>query len=66
MVVDIGPYRGTGSPIKMSRTPASYRLAPPRFGEHTAEILTEVGAEAEAYKEAPSLEQNATKSVQVA
>ena len=61
MVVNIGPYRGTGSPIKMSRTPASYRLAPPRFGEHTAEILTEVGAEAEAYKEAPSLEQNAPK-----
>lgn len=43
MVVDIGAYRGTGSPIRMSRTPASYRLAPPRFAEHTAEVLDELG-----------------------
>ena len=41
MVVDIGDYRGTGSPIKMSRTPASYRLKPPHFGEHTDAILAE-------------------------
>ena len=26
-----GAYRGVGSPIKLSRTPASYRRAPPRF-----------------------------------
>ncbi|MBN9429426.1 MAG: CoA transferase [Burkholderiales bacterium] len=32
MLVQIGEYRGTGSPIKLSRTPASYRLAPPAFG----------------------------------
>jgi crotonobetainyl-CoA:carnitine CoA-transferase CaiB-like acyl-CoA transferase len=34
MVVGIASdpgYRGVGSPIKLSRTPASYRLAPPRF-----------------------------------
>jgi len=50
MVVDIGAYRGTGSPIKLSRTPASYRLAPPQFAEHTAEILDEVQADGERYR----------------
>lgn len=39
MIVEIGDYRGTASPVKLSRTPASYRLVPPKFGEHTAEIL---------------------------
>ena len=29
MVVSIGKYRGVASPIKLARTPASYRLAPP-------------------------------------
>lgn len=29
MVVSIGEYRGVASPIKLARTPASYRLAPP-------------------------------------
>jgi crotonobetainyl-CoA:carnitine CoA-transferase CaiB-like acyl-CoA transferase len=30
MVVGIGEdYRGVASPVKLSRTPASYRLAPP-------------------------------------
>ena len=43
MVVEIGAYRGTGSPIKMSRTPATYRLAPPRFAEHTGQVLDELG-----------------------
>lgn len=28
---DAAPYRGVGSPIKLSRTPASYRLPPPAF-----------------------------------
>jgi crotonobetainyl-CoA:carnitine CoA-transferase CaiB-like acyl-CoA transferase len=32
MVVQIGErYRGVASPIKLGRTPASYRLAPPEF-----------------------------------
>lgn len=42
MVVDIGEYRGTGSPIKLSRTPASYRDKPPGFAEHTIDILNEL------------------------
>lgn len=29
MVVEIGAYRGVASPIKLGRTPASYRMAPP-------------------------------------
>ena len=31
-----------GSPIKMSRTPVSYRRAPPMLGEHTDEVLCEL------------------------
>ncbi|WP_299132174.1 CoA transferase [uncultured Amaricoccus sp.] len=52
MVVDIGDYRGTGSPIKLSRTPASYRRAPPGFAEHTAEVLEERSIDADRYREA--------------
>lgn len=51
MVVDIGPYRGTGSPIKLSRTPASYRMAPPGFAEHTAEVLAERRINPETYRD---------------
>jgi crotonobetainyl-CoA:carnitine CoA-transferase CaiB-like acyl-CoA transferase len=29
MIVNIGDYKGVASPIKLSRTPASYRLQPP-------------------------------------
>lgn len=52
MVVDIGAYRGTGSPIKLSRTPASYRLAPPAFAEHTAAVLEEIAVDGETYRDA--------------
>jgi crotonobetainyl-CoA:carnitine CoA-transferase CaiB-like acyl-CoA transferase len=30
------------SPIKMSKTPPSYRRAPPTCGQHTDEVLGEV------------------------
>ncbi|KLU61147.1 formyl-coenzyme A transferase [Peptococcaceae bacterium CEB3] len=48
MVVEMGhPKAGTikvlGNPIKLSRTPAQYRLAPPLLGQQTEEILTELG-----------------------
>ncbi len=36
---DLGPIRALGNPIKLSRTPAVLQLAPPRLGEHTAEVL---------------------------
>lgn len=32
-----------GNPIKLSETPATLRSAPPRYGEHTVEILTSLG-----------------------
>ncbi len=28
-----------GNPLKFSKTPVSYRLAPPKFGQHTREVL---------------------------
>jgi crotonobetainyl-CoA:carnitine CoA-transferase CaiB-like acyl-CoA transferase len=34
MVVELPGYRGIGSPIKLSRTPASYRTAPLAEGDH--------------------------------
>ncbi len=38
MVVSIGKhYQGVGSPIKLSRTPATYRLAPPKATQFTDE-----------------------------
>jgi crotonobetainyl-CoA:carnitine CoA-transferase CaiB-like acyl-CoA transferase len=52
MIVDIGAYRGTGSPIKLSRTPASYRLAPPQFAQHTAEIMRDLALDSDVYQDA--------------
>lgn len=49
MVVAIDDYLGTGNPIKLSRTPASYRLKPPRFAEHTGEIMAVAGIDPAAY-----------------
>ena len=34
--------RLVGSPIRLSRTPVSYRCAPPALGEHTDEVLAQV------------------------
>ena len=31
-----------GSPVKMSKTPVSYRHAPPTLGQHTDEVLQEL------------------------
>lgn len=43
MVVEKDGYKGTGTPIKFSRTPGSVKSAPPRFSEHTREVLAEHG-----------------------
>ena len=40
-------YRMTGTPIKFSRTPGSLRRLPPRYGEHSREILLEYGLSAD-------------------
>jgi crotonobetainyl-CoA:carnitine CoA-transferase CaiB-like acyl-CoA transferase len=39
----VGPLRVTGVPIHLHGTPGSVRLAPPVLGQHTREILAEVG-----------------------
>jgi crotonobetainyl-CoA:carnitine CoA-transferase CaiB-like acyl-CoA transferase len=38
-VADAGGVPQVADPIGLSATPASYRLAPPALGEHTAEVL---------------------------
>ncbi|MCX5910004.1 MAG: CoA transferase [Deltaproteobacteria bacterium] len=38
-----GKTRLLGSPLKLSATPPDIRLAPAHFGEHTEEILQEIG-----------------------
>src|SRR5699024_3787050 len=45
MIVDIGEYRGTGSPIKMSRTPPTYRTPPPEHGADSRAVLDRLGIE---------------------
>jgi formyl-CoA transferase len=39
----IGTYRTTGVPVKFQETPARIERRPPLLGEHTDEILTELG-----------------------
>jgi crotonobetainyl-CoA:carnitine CoA-transferase CaiB-like acyl-CoA transferase len=42
-----GHVRSLGNPMKLSRTPATYRTAAPTLGQHTGEILEELGYTAE-------------------
>lgn len=39
----LGTLRALGPPVKLSATPATIRTAAPRLGEHTEEVLREVG-----------------------
>jgi formyl-CoA transferase len=41
MVIEDDWYKMAGTPIKFSRTPGSVRHKPPKFGQHTREILRE-------------------------
>ena len=44
---EMGEVKQLGFPIKLSRTPASIERPAPALGEHTTEVLTEVGYSAE-------------------
>lgn len=37
-----GEVELVGSPLKLGATPVTYRNAPPRAGEHTAEVLRDL------------------------
>ena len=39
---EAGELEMMGNPIKFSRTPVDYKLPPPKIGEHTDDVLTEV------------------------
>ena len=43
MVVDMDAYRGTGIPVKLSRTPGRVRTKPAMFGSSTRDILADLG-----------------------
>jgi crotonobetainyl-CoA:carnitine CoA-transferase CaiB-like acyl-CoA transferase len=43
----IGRIKAIGAPVKFSQTPCTVRRGAPVLGEHTAEILTEIGFTAE-------------------
>jgi formyl-CoA transferase len=43
MVAEEGVYRGTGIPIKMSRTRGRVRMAPRKFNQDGADVLREAG-----------------------
>lgn len=47
----LGDFRVVGEPVGLSRTPASVVSATPEAGEHNAEILAELGYDAEAITE---------------
>ncbi len=55
MVAEIDGYRALGTPIKLSRTPGGMRTPPPRFAEHTDEVLAAHGYSTE---EIAQLERN--------
>lgn len=42
----VGPFKSLAFPGFFSGTPTSYRLAPPRLGEHTDQVLAELGYDA--------------------
>jgi crotonobetainyl-CoA:carnitine CoA-transferase CaiB-like acyl-CoA transferase len=40
---DVGRYRLMKPPVKFTKTPANIRRHPPKLGEHTDEVLAEIG-----------------------
>jgi crotonobetainyl-CoA:carnitine CoA-transferase CaiB-like acyl-CoA transferase len=48
-----GPLPVTGVPLRLSATPGAIRRPPPALGEHTAEVLQELGLDAELVRGQP-------------
>jgi len=42
-VIEKDWYKGVASPVRMTRSKASLRRVPPKFGQHTVEVLAEFG-----------------------
>jgi crotonobetainyl-CoA:carnitine CoA-transferase CaiB-like acyl-CoA transferase len=40
-------YRGTGAPVKLSRTPPTYRTRPPALGADTRAVMETLGIDAD-------------------
>jgi crotonobetainyl-CoA:carnitine CoA-transferase CaiB-like acyl-CoA transferase len=56
MVVDMqhpvaGPIRVMNNPIRLSEAPATIRMPPPTLGQHTTEILSEIGIDSEGIRQ---------------
>lgn len=43
MLVEDGTYRGVATPVRMGRRRHIHARKPPRFGEHTADVLSDAG-----------------------
>ena len=43
MIVSKDWYKGTGTPVRLSRTPGGLKSVPPKFSQHTREALQEHG-----------------------
>ena len=43
MVYEDGWYKGTGTPVRLSRTPGGMKSPPPKFSAHAREVLAEHG-----------------------
>ena len=39
----VGEVHSVGNPMHLSETPATFRLPPPTLGQHTDEVLAELG-----------------------
>jgi crotonobetainyl-CoA:carnitine CoA-transferase CaiB-like acyl-CoA transferase len=46
MIAEVNGHRSVASPIKLSRTPASYRSRPQEIGQSTVRVLQEAGLDA--------------------